>query len=136
MACSARMPRGRTSDPCAGGRWSKWRPRRSEAIKSAWNRLAFGWRAGKLSPLARLLAPSAMRAAECAGAGGGFHMPQINPERVLSDLRTLAKFGAYKTGVHRPTLSDQDVAAREWFAERLRDAGLDAEIDGVANILG
>src|SRR4030095_10392663 len=63
-------------------------------------------------------------------------MPRINPERVLSDLRTLATFGAYKSGVHRPTLSDQDVAAREWFADRLREAGLEAEIDGVANILG
>lgn len=63
-------------------------------------------------------------------------MPRINSERVLSDLRTLATFGAYKTGVHRPTLSEQDVAAREWFAQRMRDAGLDAEIDGVANILG
>jgi N-carbamoyl-L-amino-acid hydrolase len=63
-------------------------------------------------------------------------MPRINPERVLSDLRKLATFGTYKTGVHRPTLSDQDIAAREWFANRLREAGLDAEIDGVANILG
>ena len=63
-------------------------------------------------------------------------MPRINPERVLSDLRTLATFGAYKTGVHRPTLSDQDIAAREWFANRMREAGLEAEIDGVANILG
>jgi beta-ureidopropionase / N-carbamoyl-L-amino-acid hydrolase len=63
-------------------------------------------------------------------------MPRINPERVLSDLRTLATFGTYKTGVHRPTLSDQDIAAREWFANRLREAGLDAEVDGVANILG
>jgi N-carbamoyl-L-amino-acid hydrolase len=63
-------------------------------------------------------------------------MPRINSERVLSDLRTLATFGTYKTGVHRPTLSDQDIAAREWFANRMREAGLDAEIDGVANILG
>ena len=63
-------------------------------------------------------------------------MPAINPERVLSDLRTLRTFGAYKTGVHRPTLSAQDVAAREWFAGRMREAGLDAEIDGIANILG
>ena len=63
-------------------------------------------------------------------------MPDIKPERVLSDLRTLATFGAYKTGVHRPTLSEQDIAAREWFANRMREAGLDASIDGVANILG
>src|SRR5712671_4531889 len=63
-------------------------------------------------------------------------MPEIKPERVLSDLRTLATFGAYKTGVHRPTLSEQDIAAREWFVSRMREAGLDAAIDGIANILG
>ena len=63
-------------------------------------------------------------------------MPRTNPERVLSDLRTLATFGAYKTGVHRPTLSAPDIAAREWFVNRMREAGLDASIDGIANILG
>jgi beta-ureidopropionase / N-carbamoyl-L-amino-acid hydrolase len=63
-------------------------------------------------------------------------MPAINPQRVLSDLRTLATFGAYKTGVHRPTLTQQDIAARQWFASRMREAGLAAEIDGIANILG
>src|SRR5262245_20029482 len=63
-------------------------------------------------------------------------MANIEPRRVLSDLRTLATFGAYKTGVHRPTLSDPDIAAREWFASRMREAGLDTEIDGIANILG
>jgi beta-ureidopropionase / N-carbamoyl-L-amino-acid hydrolase len=63
-------------------------------------------------------------------------MAEINPSRVLADLRTLASFGAYKSGVHRPTLSAPDIAARQWFADRLREAGLDAEIDGIANILG
>jgi len=63
-------------------------------------------------------------------------MPDIKPERVLSDLRKLATFGTYKTGVHRPTLSPEDIAAREWFAGRMREAGLDASIDGIANILG
>ena len=63
-------------------------------------------------------------------------MAEINPSRLLADLRTLASFGAYKSGVHRPTLSASDIAARQWFADRLREAGLDAEIDGIANILG
>jgi len=63
-------------------------------------------------------------------------MADIRPERVLSDLRTLAQFGAYKSGVHRPTLSEPDIAARRWFAGRLCAAGLDASIDGIANILG
>src|SRR5262245_16125278 len=63
-------------------------------------------------------------------------MAKIKPQRVLSDLHSLATFGAYRTGVHRPTLSAADIAARQWFATRMREAGLDAEIDGVANILG
>src|SRR5215471_16936800 len=63
-------------------------------------------------------------------------MANIKPERVLSDLRTLSTFGTYRTGVHRPTLSAADIAARQWFAGRMREAGLDAEIDGIANILG
>ena len=63
-------------------------------------------------------------------------MVEIQPERVLSDLRTLATFGAYKSGVHRPTLSKQDIAAREWFAGRLSEAHLVASIDGIGNILG
>jgi N-carbamoyl-L-amino-acid hydrolase len=63
-------------------------------------------------------------------------MAEINPARLLSDLRTLSRFGAYRSGVHRPTLSEEDVAARRWFAGRLRDAGLAAEIDGIGNILG
>jgi beta-ureidopropionase / N-carbamoyl-L-amino-acid hydrolase len=46
-------------------------------------------------------------------------MPEIDPGRLLGDLRELAKFGAYKTGVHRPTFSTEDVEARHWFANRL-----------------
>jgi N-carbamoyl-L-amino-acid hydrolase len=63
-------------------------------------------------------------------------MAEIDGKRLLSDLRTLASFGAYKGGVHRPTLSEPDIAARHWFVERLREAGLDAHIDGIGNILG
>jgi beta-ureidopropionase / N-carbamoyl-L-amino-acid hydrolase len=63
-------------------------------------------------------------------------MVAIQPERVLADLRALATFGAYKTGVHRPTLTSPDVAARQWFANRMGEAGLATKIDGIANILG
>jgi len=63
-------------------------------------------------------------------------MPSIDPDRVLSDLRTLATFGAYKTGVHRPSLSPQDVEARHWFAGRLAEAGLEARIDGIGSVFG
>jgi beta-ureidopropionase / N-carbamoyl-L-amino-acid hydrolase len=63
-------------------------------------------------------------------------MPTIDPNRLLADLTQLRSFGAYKTGVHRPTFSAEDVAARAWFAERMAQAGLDTTIDGIGNILG
>jgi N-carbamoyl-L-amino-acid hydrolase len=63
-------------------------------------------------------------------------MPEIDPGRLLGDLRELAKIGAYKTGVHRPTFSDVDVAARHWFADRLAAAGLEARIDGIGSVFG
>jgi N-carbamoyl-L-amino-acid hydrolase len=63
-------------------------------------------------------------------------MPTIDPDRVLGDLRTLATFGAYKTGVHRPTFSPQDVEARHWFRNKLEEAGLDARIDGIGTVIG
>ncbi len=63
-------------------------------------------------------------------------MAKIDGQRVLSDLRELASFGAYKTGVHRPTFSDEDIASRHWFVGKLRDAGLDGSIDGIGNVYG
>lgn len=63
-------------------------------------------------------------------------MPEIDPDRLLSDLRTLARFGAYKTGVHRPTYSPQDMEARRWLVGRMEAAGLDTTMDGIGNILG
>ncbi|GAB5389555.1 MAG: Zn-dependent hydrolase [Alphaproteobacteria bacterium] len=63
-------------------------------------------------------------------------MFKANPERALADLYELRKFGKYKTGVHRPTLSPQDMQAREWLADKLRQIGHEVTIDGVANVFG
>ena len=63
-------------------------------------------------------------------------MPTIDGERVVADLRRLAEFGRYKTGVHRPTYSPVDVESRHWLAEKLREAGLEAVIDGIGNVIG
>jgi beta-ureidopropionase / N-carbamoyl-L-amino-acid hydrolase len=63
-------------------------------------------------------------------------MPQINGGRLLADLRRLAEFGAYKSGVHRPTFSLQDIEARRWLAGRFAEAGLEASIDGIGNVFG
>jgi N-carbamoyl-L-amino-acid hydrolase len=63
-------------------------------------------------------------------------MPRINGERLLSDLRRIADFGRYETGVHRPHLSPQDVESRHWLAGRMKEAGLEPVIDGVGTVLG
>ncbi len=63
-------------------------------------------------------------------------MPQTNGERVVADLKRLADFGRYKTGVHRPTYSAEDVASRHWLAEKFTEAGLDPVIDGIGNVIG
>lgn len=63
-------------------------------------------------------------------------MPTINAARLLADLHRVADFGRYKTGVHRPTFSPQDMEARRWLVEKLEEAGLAATIDGVGNVIG
>ena len=63
-------------------------------------------------------------------------MGEINATRLLDDLTTLRSFGATGTGVVRPTFSDTDMAARRWLSQRMRDAALDAVIDGAGNVVG
>jgi N-carbamoyl-L-amino-acid hydrolase len=63
-------------------------------------------------------------------------MPEIDAARVLADLRKLRTFGEYKTGVHRPTFSKEDLAARHWMMGRMQEAGLDARIDGIGSVFG
>jgi len=63
-------------------------------------------------------------------------MPKTDGGRVVADLRRLAEFGRYKTGVHRPTYSAEDVASRHWLAEQFAEAGLDPVIDGIGNVIG
>ena len=60
----------------------------------------------------------------------------IDGARLLADLHRLRALGTYKTGVHRPTYSPVDMEARHWLAERMREAGLEPEIDGIGNVIG
>ncbi len=60
----------------------------------------------------------------------------IKPDRLIGDLRALAKIGKYQTGVHRPAFSAEDIAAREWLRGKLVEAGLAAEIDNVGTVYG
>lgn len=63
-------------------------------------------------------------------------MPRIDTDRFLRDLNELRRIGAYKTGVHRPTYSPQDMESRRWLMERLAECGLEASIDGIGNVYG
>ncbi len=63
-------------------------------------------------------------------------MAEANIDRVLKDLYALREIGRYRSGVHRPTLSPEDMQAREWLAGALRATGHEATIDGIANVLG
>jgi N-carbamoyl-L-amino-acid hydrolase len=63
-------------------------------------------------------------------------MPRIDGARVVADLKRLAEFGRYKTGVHRPTYSPVDVESRHWLADKFCEAGLETVIDGIGNVIG
>jgi beta-ureidopropionase / N-carbamoyl-L-amino-acid hydrolase len=63
-------------------------------------------------------------------------MPAIDAARLIADLHALRAIGAYKTGVHRPTYGADDVRSRHWLAEKLTQAGLHTEIDGIGNVIG
>jgi beta-ureidopropionase / N-carbamoyl-L-amino-acid hydrolase len=57
-------------------------------------------------------------------------------QRVLADLNALRAIGAYETGVHKPTFSEPHRRSLDWLVQKLPDAGLDAGIDGIGNVLG
>ena len=63
-------------------------------------------------------------------------MPAVDTEAFLRDLHELRTIGAFKTGVHRPTYSPQDMQSRHWLVDRLTACGLDASIDGIGNVYG
>ncbi len=62
--------------------------------------------------------------------------PEPDIERFLADLDALRQIGAYRTGVHRPTYTPQDMEARHWLMARMSEAGLQPEIDGIGTVLG
>lgn len=60
----------------------------------------------------------------------------INPTRFLADLHALRSFGAQGTGVIRPAYSAPDLAARDWLAARMVEAGLSVHWDAMGNLFG
>ena len=64
------------------------------------------------------------------------HRLQADGARVLADLNALRGIGTHKTGVHKPTFSEPHLRSLQWLAQRLPDAGLTAQTDGIGNVLG
>ena len=63
-------------------------------------------------------------------------MIKIDTQRFLADLYELRKIGEYKTGVHRPTYSKEDMESRRWLMAKMQEIGLEASIDGIGNVYG
>jgi beta-ureidopropionase / N-carbamoyl-L-amino-acid hydrolase len=63
-------------------------------------------------------------------------MPAIDPDAFLRDLYELRKIGQFRTGVHRPTYSPQDMEARRWLMDKLAACDLEVSIDGVGTVYG
>ncbi len=60
----------------------------------------------------------------------------INTARFLSDLHHLRSFGAQGSGVIRPAYSAPDLAARDWLAAQMSEAGLVVRFDATGNLFG
>ena len=94
-----------------------------------------------MSPISRLATPDGtlFYSGELRPAEFPFMTDQssrADGARVLADLHALRAIGAYKTGVHKPTFSEPHLASLAWLVQRLPEAGLTGEIDGIGNILG
>ncbi|EPX85978.1 Zn-dependent hydrolase [Salipiger mucosus] len=65
-------------------------------------------------------------------------MLPVDPDRFLSDLHALRRFGAAGTGkgVSRPAFTPDDIAARDWLASRMAEAGLTPHFDPVGSLFG
>lgn len=60
----------------------------------------------------------------------------LDASRFLSDLKHLRSFGAQGMGVVRPAYSAPDIAARDWLAARMGEAGLAVRFDAMGNLFG
>lgn len=61
-------------------------------------------------------------------------MLKINEERFLTMMRQQAEIGKNpEGGLSRPSLSDEDIAVREWFKKQIKAHNLDYAMDGAGN---
>lgn len=59
---------------------------------------------------------------------------RVNPDRMLDSFTRLASIGATADGgVHRPSLSEAHLAARQWYRDEIERAGFQFRTDGAGN---
>ena len=59
---------------------------------------------------------------------------RVDSDRMRADFEALAEIGSVPDGgIERTTFSDAHLAARAWFHDRARDAGLETRVDSAAN---
>lgn len=63
-------------------------------------------------------------------------MAEVDTARFLADLNALRQIGRFRTGVHRPTYTKEDMESRRWLMDRLAECGLEPEMDGIGNVIG
>jgi len=63
-------------------------------------------------------------------------MAEVDTARFLADLNALRQIGKFRTGVHRPTYTPEDMESRRWLMDRMREGGLEPEMDGIGNVIG
>lgn len=63
-------------------------------------------------------------------------MTKVDTARFLADLHELRRIGAFRTGVHRPTYTPEDMESRRWLMAKMEAAGLEPAMDGIGNVLG
>lgn len=64
-------------------------------------------------------------------------LAHLDADRLFTDLRTLAGFGALaEGGIHRPAFSAAIAEAEAWLMDAMRDAGMVVRRDSAGNIIG
>ena len=60
----------------------------------------------------------------------------IQKERLQKDFDAMAQLTGLGEGINRLAFTDADWEGRQYIIDRMTDAGLDVEIDGVGNVIG
>src|SRR2546423_13282713 len=67
----------------------------------------------------------------------GASVSDINADRLLADLGALSAIGGRADGgLDRLAWSEHDLSGRRWYAERIREAGLEPRVDAALNVFG